>query len=228
VTDLTGHPVILIDNLRVSVIEIVEDTAGSSAALTSVTIPAEYARTRFAPPGQEETMIIATARGASGTVADQVALALDPRHPEAYRVVPPPAPTVVRDRVNTSTQTLFYARAGIGVLVSGVGIANVSLIGVIARSREIALRRSLGALPRYIAAQFLLGSAVRGLLGGTIGTAIAVVAVTLVGISQQWSVVIEPWSLLVGPTMGITLGMLAGLYPAIKATRIQPIEAFRQ
>ncbi len=228
VTDLADQPVILLDNHRLSVIGIVEDTAGSSAALTSVTIPAEYARTRFAPPGQKEAMVIATARGASATVAEQVAVALDPRHPEAYQVVPPPAPTVVRDRVNTSTQTLFYALAGIGVLVSGVGIANVSLIGVIARSREIALRRSLGALPRHVAAQFLLESAVRGLLGGAIGTAIAVVAVTIVGISQSWTVVIEPWSLLVGPIMGVTVGTLAGLYPSLKATRIQPVEAFRQ
>lgn len=227
-TDLAEEPVILLDHLRLSVIGIVADTAGSSAALTSVTIPAEYARTHFTPPGQKEAMIIATDRGASEVVAAQVALALDARHPDAFHVVPPPRPTLVRDRVNLSTQALFYALAGIGVLVSGVGIANVSLIGVIARTREIALRRSLGALPRHIAAQFLLESAVRGLLGGAIGTALAVIVVTLVGISQQWTVVIEPWSLLVGPVMGVAVGTLAGLYPSLKATRIQPVEAFRQ
>lgn len=228
ITDIRTQPVILLDNQRLSVIGIVTDAVGSSAALTSVTIPADYARAHFSPPGQKEAMIIATDRGASAVVAGQVALALDPWHPESYLVVPPPPPTVVRDRVSSSTQTLFYSLAGIGVLVSGVGIANVSLIGVIARSREIALRRSLGALPRHIATQFLLESAVRGLLGGAIGTAIAVVAVTLVGVSQGWTVVIEPWSLLAGPIMGITIGMLAGLHPSLKATRIQPADAFRQ
>lgn len=135
---------------------------------------------------------------------------------------------MVRDRVSSSTQSLFFALAGISVLVSGVGIANISLIAVMARSREIGLRRSLGALPRDIATQFLLESAIRGLLGGAIGAALSVVTVTVVALSQSWTAVIEPWSILIGPAMGVAIGTAAGLYPALKATRIQPVEAFRE
>lgn len=226
--DVNDQPTILVNDQRVTVIGIVSDTQGSSAALTSIAIPADFAREHFAPPGQRETMIVSTGVGAPRVVADQLALALDPTDLTAYQVVPPPKPTVVKDRVNSSTQALFFALAGICVLVSGVGIANVSLLGVIARTREIALRRSLGALPRHIAAQFLTESAVRGLLGGLIGTALAMAAVTFIALSQRWTVVIEPWSLVAGPIMGIAIGSIAGLYPAIRATKVEPVEAFRQ
>lgn len=228
ITELSDESAIVLDGQRLAVIGIVANTVGSSAALTSVTIPAEYARTHLSSPGPRETMIITAERGGSTVVAEQVAAVLDPRSPDAFYVVPPPAPAVIRDKVNSSTQALFYALAAIGVVVSGVGIANAALIGVIARAREIALRRSLGALPRHIVAQFLLESSVRGLLGGLIGTAVAVIAVSIVGVAQRWTVVIEPWSLVVGPAMGIVVGTLAGLYPSLRATRVQPTEAFRR
>lgn len=226
--DLGDQPTILVDDQRVAVVGIVSDTQGSSGALTSVVIPSEFARENFTPPGQRETMIVSTQVGAPEVVADQLALALNPTDLTAYQIVPPPKPTVVKDRVNSSTQALFFALAGICVLVSGVGIANVSLLGVIARTREIALRRSLGALPRHIAAQFLTESAVRGLLGGLVGTTLAMAAVTIIALGQRWTVVIEPWSLFAGPVMGIAIGSIAGLYPAIRATKVEPVEAFRQ
>lgn len=228
ISDIADQPVIVLNDLRVTVIGVIDDTTGSSAALTSVIIPDGFARTHFTAPGQRETMVVATEVGASEVVADQLAVALNPAELTAFQIVPPPKPTVVKDRVNTSTQALFFALAGICVLVSGVGIANVSLLGVIARTREIALRRSLGALPRHIAMQFLGESVVRGLLGGLVGTALAMAAVTAIAVSQQWTAVIEPWSLIMGPVMGVAIGSIAGLYPAIRATRIEPVEAFRR
>ncbi|GAA1230348.1 putative ABC transport system permease protein [Microbacterium phyllosphaerae] len=228
IDNVADQPVVVLNNLRVTVIGVVDNTTGSSAALTSVIIPAGFAREHFTAPGQRETMVVATEVGASTVVADQLAVALNPAELTAYQIVPPPKPTVVKDRVNGSTQALFFALAGICVLVSGVGIANVSLLGVIARTREIALRRSLGALPRHIAIQFLGESAVRGLLGGLVGTALAMAAVTVIALSQQWTAVIEPWSLVAGPVMGVAIGSIAGLYPAIRATKIEPVEAFRR
>ncbi|KQZ23915.1 hypothetical protein ASD43_05775 [Microbacterium sp. Root553] len=228
IDNVADQPVVVLNNLRVTVIGVVDNTTGSSAALTSVIIPEGFAREHFTAPGQRETMVVATEVGASTVVADQLAVALNPAELTAYQIVPPPKPTVVKDRVNGSTQALFFALAGICVLVSGVGIANVSLLGVIARTREIALRRSLGALPRHIAIQFLGESAVRGLLGGLVGTALAMAAVTVIALSQQWTAVIEPWSLVAGPVMGVAIGSIAGLYPAIRATKIEPVEAFRR
>jgi len=125
ISDIADQPVIVLNDLRVTVIGVIDDTTGSSAALTSVIIPDGFARTHFTAPGQRETMVVATEVGASEVVADQLAVALNPAELTAFQIVPPPKPTVVKDRVNTSTQALFFALAGICVLVSGVGIANV-------------------------------------------------------------------------------------------------------
>ncbi|QAY60419.1 ABC transporter permease [Microbacterium protaetiae] len=228
ISDLSDQTAVIVNGQRLVVIGIVRDTRGSSAALNSVTVPAEYARTHFLPPGQNEQMVVDTASGAAATVSKQIAFALNPRSPDTYKITPPPLPTLVRDRVGGFTQFLFYSLAGIGIVVSGVGIANVSLIGVIARTREIALRRSLGALPRHVAAQFLIESGVRGLLGGSLGTALGVATITIVCVLLGWSAIIEPWSLIVGPLLGVAVGTIAGLYPAIRATHVEPVEAFRQ
>ena len=227
VTDLRLSPVIYVDQQPVTVIGIVSDTAGSSAALSSVVLPDAYARQRFGEPGELETMSIATRPGAADIVAEQAALAIDAVHVDAYRVLAPAPPTLIRDRISVATQGLFFALAGIAIVVSGVGIANVALIGVLARSSEIALRRAVGALPRHIAAQFLMESAVRGLVGGSLGTVVGVVTVALIAIGQRWTAVIEPWSWMLGPVLGCGIGMLAGLYPAWRASRVQPVAAFQ-
>lgn len=226
IEDLRSQPAIIVNGNRLLVIGIVADTRGSSAAITSVVVPADYARKAFPPPGIDEQMIVDTRVGATAVVAEAIAWAIDPASPSTYRVVPPPPPAIIRERVDASTQRLFFSLAGISMVVSGVGIANASLIGVLARAREIALRRSLGALPRHIAAQFLLESSVRGLLGGLIGTILGVLTITGTALVLSWTAVVEPWSLIAGPIAGFAIGASAGVYPAIRATHIRPIDAF--
>lgn len=221
-------PVIFVDGRPFTVIGIVENATGSSAPLAAVSVPDGVARSIYGLPGPQSRMTINTEQGAVGVVADQVGLAIDPSHPEAFKVVLPPPPTVVRDRVGSSTQSLFFALAAIGVLVGAVGIANSSLISVMSRIPEIGLRRSLGALPRHVAAQFLMEAAIRGLIGGAIGANVGVIAVAIVALTQEWTAVIEPWSVVGGPIIGTILGLVAGLYPALKASRIEPVEAFRR
>lgn len=228
IEDVADQPVIFVDGIPITVIGIVDNAARSSSSLTAVVVPDAFAKSAFGEPGIGATMTIDTDRGASEVVADQAALAIDPKHPEAYRVSAPPPASVVRDRISSSTQGLFFALATIGVLVGAVGIANSSLISVMSRIPEIGLRRSLGALPRHIAAQFLIEAAVRGLLGGGIGASVGIVAVAVVALSQTWTAVVEPWSIVAGPVLGTLIGLAAGLYPAKRASRIEPVEAFRQ
>lgn len=227
VEDAAEQPVIFIDGVPFSVIGIVDNAANSNAPLSAVVVPDVFAEAMFGDPGDQATMTIDTDRGASDVVAQQVALAIDPKHPESYRVLKPPPPSVVRDKISSSTQGLFFALAAIGVIVGAVGIANSSLISVMSRIPEIGLRRSLGALPRHIAAQFLIEAAVRGVLGGALGANVGIVAVAVVALSQRWTAVVEPWSIFAGPILGAVVGLAAGLYPARRASQIEPVEAFR-
>ena len=228
VTDVQNFPTLFIDGQALTVIGIVSNASQGTAPLAAITIPADFARTAFGLPGASEHLTIDTAVGAGQVVADQVAIAVDAIHPERFRVTAPPNPTVVRDQVSGSLQTLFFALALICLLVGAVGITNASLIGVMSRVPEIGIRRSLGALPRHIAAQFLIESAILGLLGGAIGASLGLIAVAGVALSQQWTAVVQPWTIFGAPLVGAVVGLVAGLYPALRASRIEPVEAFRR
>jgi putative ABC transport system permease protein len=107
-------------------------------------------------------------------------------------------------------------------------IANTTLIGVLERTGEIGLRRALGGRRRHIASQFLAESTGLGLLGGLIGTSVGVLVVIVVALVRQWSAILEPWAVLPAPLVGAAVGLLAGLYPALRAAWIEPLEALRR
>jgi putative ABC transport system permease protein len=143
-------------------------------------------------------------------------------------VAAPANPTTIKGSVTTALNSLFLLLAGISLLIGAVGIANTTLVAVLERSGEIGLRRALGARPRQIAFQFLAESAALGALGGLIGTAIAVAATVLTAVSKQWTPIIEPWTVIVAPVLGACVGVLAGLYPALRAASVEPAEALRR
>jgi putative ABC transport system permease protein len=123
---------------------------------------------------------------------------------------------------------LFLLLAAISLVIGAVGIANTTLVAILERTGEIGLRRSLGARPRHIAAQFLTESATLGTLGGLLGTSIGVSTVVLVAVIENWTAVLNPLYVMPAPLMGSVVGLLAGLYPALRAARIEPLEALRR
>jgi putative ABC transport system permease protein len=226
--DLDGNPTVFIDGRAFSVIGIVATTGQSSSPLSAVVIPAAFARAHFGEPGSAVVMSVTTAVGATSVVAAQLAVAIDPVHPENYRVLAPEVNRELRDQVSSSVQGLFIALALICLLVGAVGITNSALVGVMARTPEIGIRRSLGALPRHIAAQFLIETGVLGVFGGIFGAWAGLLTVIVVAMSQQWTAVVQPWSIFAAPAVGALVGLVAGLYPALRAARIEPVEAFRR
>jgi putative ABC transport system permease protein len=225
--DVAHQPVLYVNGKPVTVIGLVGATERQASPQYSVMVPAAWARAVFGPPGTAETLLVQTEVGAAQVVADQLALAIDPVHPERFAVSPPPAPQVVRDQVSGSIQTLFLALALICLLVGAVGITNATLVGVMSRVPEIGIRRALGARPRHIAAQFLVESGVLGIFGGTVGACAGLLIVIAVAVTQQWTTVIQPLTVIAAPVVGAAVGLLAGLYPALKAARIEPVDAFR-
>jgi len=127
-----------------------------------------------------------------------------------------------------STITLgIGAIAAISLLVGGIGIMNIMLVTVTERTREIGLRKAVGATPNNIAFQFLIEATSLSVLGGFIGMGIAALVVFLIKTYGNFDASIPSWSILVAFFFSLLVGVLFGTYPAIKAAKKDPIEALR-
>lgn len=232
VTRLDAQPAVFVDSAAFTVIGIIEDVDRQAETLLSVIVPDTTADTLWGGPdtagGNPPKVLIETRLGAARLIASQAALAIRPDQPERFKITSPPDPEQLKDQVGTDLGSLFLALAGICLFIGAVGIANTTLVAVLERTAEIGLRRSLGARRRHIAAQFLTESAALGLLGGLTGTSVGVAIVVFTAVIQDWTPVIEPLTVLPAPLIGAVTGVLAGLYPAWRAGRIEPVEALRR
>jgi putative ABC transport system permease protein len=118
--------------------------------------------------------------------------------------------------------------AGISLLVGGIGIMNIMLVTVTERTREIGVRKAIGAERRSIVAQFLVESGLVSGLGGVVGV-IAGILITMVWVKLEQDIVFYPAPGIMALAFGVSvaLGVLFGLYPAVKASGLQPVEALR-
>lgn len=221
-----SQPSIFIDGRSYTVIGIVAGMERRPDMLDSVILPLGTAQADFGLAAAGELQI-QIAVGAGELVARQAPIALDPNAPENFSVQAPSSGSDLQQNVQADVNIVFLILGAIALLAGGVGIANVTLLSVMERVGEIGLRRSLGASRRNIALQFVVESVVIGLLGGLIGSGVGVFAVVIVSAVQQWTPVLDIW-LVVGATLlGAVVGLLAGAYPARRASAIEPIAALR-
>ncbi len=121
----------------------------------------------------------------------------------------------------------IVALASISLVVGGIGIMNIMLVAVSERTKEIGVRKALGATRSSILGQFLTESVVLGLVGGAIGVGIVSVASTIVRQKAGVTIVVDWYSILVATLFSIGVGVIFGLLPAVRAARKDPIEALR-
>jgi putative ABC transport system permease protein len=130
-----------------------------------------------------------------------------------------------------ATQRIFNlvlgSIASISLLVGGIGIMNIMLATVSERTREIGIRRALGARRRDIIEQFLIETTVMSASGGLIGVLLGVAAPPLVSYLSGMPVVIRPWSPIIAFLIAVTIGIVFGVYPARRAAMLDPVEALR-
>ena len=127
---------------------------------------------------------------------------------------------------NTATMTLFLgAVAAISLLVGGIGIMNIMLVSVTERTREIGVRKALGATYRTIITQFLIEAVVISLVGGAIGIVVGIGASQLIASIAKLKTVVTTGPILLSFGFSMSIGLVFGLYPARKAAKLNPIDA---
>ncbi|MDD3711209.1 MAG: ABC transporter permease [Patescibacteria group bacterium] len=141
--------------------------------------------------------------------------------------------TELLDLIKTITDALKYflaLMAGLSLVVGGIGIMNIMLISVNERTREIGVRKAIGASNRNIISQFLLESVFLTLIGGIIGIILGVIiswliSLIMVSLNYDWAFVVGPISVLLAVSISALVGLVFGIYPAKRASKLEPVEA---
>jgi putative ABC transport system permease protein len=230
ISSLANQPAIFIQDQPFTVIGVLNGDQRLPQLGLGVIVPASTALSLWGPPqpAQPAQMLIRTSLGAAQVVARQAAVALRPDNPSLLSAAAPINPTTLRHAVTSSLSALLLALAAVAVIVGALGIANTTLVAIMERTWEIGLRRALGARPFHVAAQFLTESTALGLFGGLIGTGIGVLVTLGVTVANHWTAILTPGVVLVAPFAGALLGLLAGLYPALRASAVEPADALRR
>lgn len=226
ISRVSQQPAIFVGDRVFVVIGILGDVARQPDLLDAVIIPNGTARRDYGLRVPAK-VAIDTSQGAAALIASQIARVLDPTDPSRLRPSAAAAPKRVRDEVASDTNSLFLILGAVSLLVGAVGIANVTLVSVMERIGEIGLRRALGAGRRHIAAQFLTESAILGLVGGAIGASLGLLLTVVISAVKQWTPVMDQRLVLAAPSLGAVTGLVAGLYPAMRAASLQPVDALR-
>ncbi|TGE31854.1 ABC transporter permease [Desulfosporosinus sp. Sb-LF] len=117
--------------------------------------------------------------------------------------------------------------AGISLFVGGIGIMNIMLVSVTERTREIGLRKAVGAKERDILTQFLIEAMVLSLVGGIVGIALGAGSALMVAYLLHWPPLLSGWAIVFAVSFSIGVGLFFGFYPAVKAAKLEPMTALR-
>ncbi|MEJ7700595.1 MAG: FtsX-like permease family protein [Pyrinomonadaceae bacterium] len=151
---------------------------------------------------------------------------LAPGEKDDFGILTPDAITGLRDSVLGPTYIVILLVPGIALLVGAIVIMNIMLVAVTERTKEIGIRKSLGARQSDILRQFLMEAVTMALIGGVIGLTVAWLGGKIISL-YVFQTYIPIWAVFVGIFVPALIGVVSGLFPAWKAARLDPIEALR-
>jgi putative ABC transport system permease protein len=177
--------------------------------------------------GPPSTIYVRAATGHEAAVQELLAPTANPAAPNEVNVSQPSDVLTARAAAAGAFDSLFLGLGVVALIVGAVGVANIMIISVLERRSEIGLRRALGARKTQIRTQFLSESILLAVIGGAVGVLAGIVATAIYASAKHWAVVIpvEAWS--GGIASAILIGALAGLIPAVRASRLPPTVALR-
>jgi len=181
------------------------------------------------PDGVDELVIRVTRAEEVAPAAEVVrSLLVRTTGGSSFEVIVPREVLRQRERTQRIFNAVTGAVAAISLLVGGIGIMNIMLASVAERTREVGVRRALGATRRDIASQFLVESSLLTAAGGVLGALLGVLGAILIQRLAEWPTALAPLMLLAALLMAVVVGLAFGLYPAWRAAQLQPMEALRR
>lgn len=225
ITDLDGSPRVWLGGQWFSVIGILDSLPLAPDIDRSALIGLPVAAGLFNTDGSPSMVYVRTEDGQLDAARSVVPNTANPQHPEEVSVSRPSDALEARAAADTAFTALLLGLGAVALLVGGVGIANVMVISVLERRAEIGVRRALGATRRHIRLQFVVEAALLAGIGGAGGIALGSFVTGSYARSQGWPVAVPAQALIGGIALALAIGVLAGLYPASRAARLDPVEA---
>ena len=181
----------------------------------------------------DDLMFSAVSQEAINPAIDQATGILRERHhiragqDDDFNIRRPDEMIKTRLEANRTFSMLLVVIASVSLLVGGIGIMNVMLVSVTERTREIGVRMSIGATEADVQLQFLGEAVMLSLFGGVIGVIFGIAGSVFIGNALEWPMSISPQAIVVAAAFATFIGVFFGYYPAVKASRLDPIEALR-
>ena len=222
-----GSTVVWLGNQWFDVVGILQPLALAPELDRSVLIGFPVAETLLHANGSPVQIYVRTDPTSVGAVQSVLAATADPAAPQDASVANPTDALTARADASAAFQSLFLALGAVALIVGGIGIANVMVIAVLERRGEIGLRRALGAERGHIGIQCVAEAALLAAIGGTSGSILGAVATAAYATARHWHTVVSLPLLLAAIALALLVGATAGLYPALRASRLSPSEALR-
>lgn len=218
-------PQVMIADRRFTVVGILATTPLTPDIDRSVLVGWPSAKSELAFDGHPTVLYVRSDESQIEAVRDVLPETISAERPGAVMITRPSDALAAKRATERSFSVLFLALAGVALVVGGIGVANTMVVSVLERRSEIGLRRALGATRGQIRGQFLTESVVLATVGGLAGTVLGLLATMGYAAWQDWPLVVPARSAMLGIGGAIVVGVLAGVYPCVRASRLTPTQA---